>query len=148
MKRFLILFMILGLAFGSIAAAQAKKTPKRVERTLEGSYGAPFLYFVSTCAGSDGFGCVSIATGAGEGFLIAKVTDAHGQPVSVSVSAKTQNDQLGDEITFGRFCGETTSPISFDPGVELEFYVGVPDASCSPGTATTGTVSVTLSNLP
>lgn len=145
MKRLLSVFMVLGVLAGSAGAATADGEPARQGRTVVASYSGPFVYFASWCnPGSGGLGCVSIATGAGERFLIAKVTDTHGQPVSVRVAANTENDTLGDEITFGRFCGETTSHISFDPGAELEFYVGVPDESCAPGTATTGIVSVTL----
>ena len=145
MRRLLISFMILGLMAGSLATAHATKDPPGRVRTVEGSYDAPFVYFVSTCSQSGGMGCVSIATGPRETRLTAKVTDAHGQPVSVHVQANTQNDVLGDEITFGTFCGHTTEPISFRAGVELEFYVGVPDADCLPGIATTGTLSVSLS---
>ena len=42
MKRFLIVFMVLGLLAGTVVTADAKGTnPERVERTVEGSYGPP-----------------------------------------------------------------------------------------------------------
>lgn len=152
MKRFMVMFLILGLIAGSVVTAEAKKKkkPKRVERTVEGSYDLPPLVVAGTCAQSGAIGCVLIATGSEEAFLTAEVTDAHGQPVSVQVSANTDGE-IGDDVTFGTFCGETTEPIPFDPGSELHFWVGSlgPElAGCPPGIATTGTVTVTLSNLP
>jgi hypothetical protein len=153
-KRAAVLVMILSLVVGSVAVAEAakKKKPKRIERTVEGSYDAPPLVIAGTCAQSGAIGCVAIATGPGETFISkAKVTDAHGQPVVVSVSANTDGE-IGDDVSFGTFCGEVTEPMPIDPGVELHMWVGVvQDAvteACAPGLATTGTVSVTLSNLP
>ncbi len=155
MKRTLIIALVLGLVFGALTTAEAakkKKKPKKTERTVEGSYDAPPLVIAGTCAQSGAIGCVSIATGPGEAFITkAKVTDAHGQPVVVGVSANTDG-QIGDDVSFGEFCGELTEPMPIEPGVELHFWVGtiadIVGQACAPGLATTGTVSVTLSNLP
>ncbi len=38
MKRYVIVSMILGLVAGSVTTAEAKRTPRRVERTVEGNY--------------------------------------------------------------------------------------------------------------
>lgn len=155
MKRLFILFMALGLITGSVATAEAGRTrPKRVQRTVEGSYKTPVLPFDSDrCSQLDGQGCVAIRTGARESFFTAKATDAHGLPVLVQVWTSTDHDGIED-VHFGTFCGETTRPISFPPGTELHFWVGftysfAPYESCPGGTvATAGAVSVTLSNLP
>lgn len=154
MKRILVAVLVLGLAFGAVTTAEAKKKrkPKKVERTIEGGYDAPPLVIAGTCAQSGAIGCVSIATGPGEAFITAaKVTDAHGQPVVVAVSANTDGN-VGDDVSFGTFCGELTEPMAIDPGVELHFWVGViadiATTGCAPGLATTGTISVTLSTLP
>jgi hypothetical protein len=95
---------------------------------------------------------VTIATGANENYITAaKVTDAHGLPVAVSVSSNTDGE-IGDDVTFGTFCGEITEPIQIDPGAELHFWVGAATdigvSGCVPGAATTGTITATLSNLP
>ena len=157
MKRFLLMFMTLGLITGSVATAEATEGSERTERTVEGRYyGAQLLYEYRSCALSGGAGCVTVQTLAHEGSLTAKVTDAHGQPVIVRVvDASTPQDGLtGRSEVYGTFCGETTEPIRFEPGTTLEFWVGVGEwwpptwwivPSCQRGAATTGNVSVTLS---
>lgn len=158
MKRYLTLFMILGLIAGSVATAEAGQAGrKRVERTVDGSYNTQFVPYsglvTNPCAQAAAIGCVTIQTSAKEKFLTANVTDAHGQPVLVSVDSWDPYTETS--IEYGSFCGETEKPIRFRPGVELRFapgywdpYLPTPWASCPPGFGTTGTVSVTLSNLP
>lgn len=153
MKRISILFMVLGLVAGSVATAEAaKKTkqPTRVERTVEESYG-PFPAPVTGCNDLGGpFACAVIPTRTTEAFFTAKVTDAHGLPVFVEVSAASGNGAYN----VARFCGETTEPIRFHPGSDLFFYVGLPvwpsvqaAAACPANKIkTTGTISVTLSH--
>ena len=153
MKRFLIMFMVVGLVAGSVATAEAKgtKRPTRVERTVEGSYG-PYSSLVTGCNDPDGsLACFVVNTRSTEAFFTAKVTDAHGQPVFVHVS------NGGNGATF---CGETTRPVSFDPGSRLYFRtdpmtnfwsdsgLGVGPLDCPYRLKTTGTISVTLSNQP
>ena len=151
MKRVLISFLILGLLTGSVATAGAKKKtkPTRVERTVEGTYGA----LPSPVIGcNDPFGpwaCLVVKTRGTERFVTAKVTDTHGQPVFVQVIANG-----GREL--GVFCGETSKPIAFKPGSTLEFHLA---STKWPGDnayldcpanrlKTTGMISATLSNLP
>lgn len=157
MKRFLILFMILGLIAGSVATAEAEKGQKstRTERTVEGSYATQFVPFNVWCERHGGVGCVTIPTRKHEAFLTGKVVDAHGQPVLVQVWG-AGSDRPGDWIEYGSFCGETDEPIAFDRGVDVYLVVGywwltdlAPSLeTCRPMFGTTGTVSVTLSNLP
>jgi hypothetical protein len=158
MKRFLILFMILGLIAGSVATADAGQAGrKRAERTVEGSYATQFVPFsglvTAPCAESGAIGCVTVQTRAQEEYLTATVTDAHGQPVLVAVDS--WDPHTGAPTEYGTFCGETEEAIRFRPGVELRFapgywdpYLPTPWATCPPGFGTTGTISVTLSNLP
>ena len=156
MKRFLILFMIVGLVGGSVATAEAKKRQKstRTERTVEGSYATQFVPFNVYCYEHGGVGCVEIKTRKNEAFLTAKVVDAHGQPVLVQVWGWVDGPR--PQTYYGGFCGETDEPIAFDRGADVYLLVGgqthydlpTPGASCSPGFGTTGTISVTLSNLP
>jgi hypothetical protein len=155
MKRFLILLTALGLIAGSVATAEAKRGQKsRTERTVQGSYATQFVPFSLQCYQHGGVGCVEIVTRMDEAFLTAKVVDAHGQPVLASVWSWPDGHQPSDH--YGSFCGETDELIAFDRGVDIYVMVGgsthhdlpTPGASCSPGFGTTGTVSVTLSNLP
>ncbi len=148
MKRSLILLLALGLIAGSVASAEAKKRPRRVERTVEGSYGPlPALLETARCDDASGASaCVVVETRPTETFLTAKVTDAHGQPVYVEVD--------GDGIDGPtRFCGETRRPIRFEPGTTLHFrFEPIPYPWSTWGidcwTVSTGSITVTLSNLP
>ena len=156
MKRFLMLSMILGLIAGFVATAEAKngQKPTRTERTVEGSYATQFVPFNVYCYQQAGVGCVEIETRKDEAFLTAKAVDAHGQPVLVQVWGWGDEPQHSDD--YGSFCGETDEPIAFDRGADVYLVVGYdgsgdlgPSMSkCRPGIGTTGTVSVTLSNLP
>jgi hypothetical protein len=157
MKRFLIMFAVLGLVAASMATAEAKKPRKRVERTVEGTYDTQFVPFgglvTHTCAKKDAKGCVIIDTRANEAYFTARAVDAHGQPVLVTVTGWSPD--AGPGRTYGTFCGETEEPIAFDRGEKLRFSLGYWDqglptnwASCPPGFGTTGMISVTLSNVP
>lgn len=79
----MILLIVFGLLFGSIATASSKKKPKRTTRTVEGSYDTPVVGLVGFCPESDGVGCVSFSTRSRERFVTAKIVDAHGLPVFV-----------------------------------------------------------------
>lgn len=125
MKRFLIMFMVLGLIAGSVATAEAKRRqkPTRVERTVEGSYG-PYPSPVTGCNEPlDKYYCLAVETRSEESFFTAKVTDAHGQPVFVWVGGAGRGNSPAT------FCGETTEPIWFPAGAELHFYVADPAPS-------------------
>lgn len=151
MKRFLILFMVFGLIAGSVATADAGKRPMETQRTVKANYlGAQLVYEYRSCVHSGRLGCVIIPTRRSEGSLTARVTDAHGQPVAVSVV-----DARSDRV-YATFCGNTTQPIRFHPGNKLELWVGgkwlptwwppYPEApQCLPGMATKGTITVTFS---
>jgi hypothetical protein len=149
--------MVLELVAGSVATAEAAQVGrKRVERTVEGSYATQFVPPYIVCSRHGGVGCVTIETRKDEAFLTAKAVDAHGQPVLVQVWAASETDHEGYAIEYGSFCGETDEPIAFDRGVDVILVVGyfwITDlapslAKCRPMFGTTGTVSVTLSNLP
>ncbi len=156
MKRFLIMFMVLGLTAGSVATAEAKgKKAARVERTVEGNYAAVSEPFNECNAGRGSFACVVVDVRPTEAFFSAKVTDAHGQPVYVQVVTE-------GGMTVGTFCGETTRPVPFEhAGSRLEFLIepaphffshwGVGwlgPLDCPYRFKTSGSISATLSNLP
>lgn len=159
MRRFLIGMVVLGLMAGSAGIAEAKQRPARVERTVERNYG-PYPAPVTGCNSAlDYYACALITTRKTEAFFTAKVTDAHGQPVSVDVEpwcggyGTRYGTPCGEAV---RFCGETSKPVRFPPGAILAVYVGLPNGSLGgwPQTTcpaalvkTTGTISLTLSNL-
>ena len=154
MKRVLVGFIVVGLMMGAVASAEAKKRPSRVERVVTGRYESLLLPTRVGCSRTGGRGCVIVDTHSKESFFTASVTDSLGIPVFVQVWEDT--DGGGEEdVLRGTFCGETTEPISFPPGTELHFWVGfsysygAPYGNCPGGLiATTGSVEVSLSNLP
>ena len=153
MKRFSIIIMVLGLIAGSVSTAGARQGAKRVERTVEGNYGAVPEPFTG-CNGDRGsFACVIVDARRREAVFSATVTDAHGQPVFVQVVTEG-----GGRV--GTFCGETSEPLYFDPGSRLEFLIEpaphffsnwglgwVGPLDCPYRMKTSGSISVTLSNL-
>lgn len=152
MKRAIAVALALGLLGGALVGpAEAGKKPKKVTREAEGSYDLPPLVIAGTCSQTGAIGCVTFLTGPKEKFVTAKVTDQHGQPVAVSVSANTDG-QVGDDESYGDFCGETEEPIAVPPSTELHFWVGAATdigvSGCVPGAATSGTINVVFSNLP
>ena len=152
MKRFLMMFMILGLIAGSVAAAEAKKRPQRLERTVEASYTQQFLddpYCWQT-----GGSCIRIKPHKGEAFFTATAVDDHGQPVLVTAWGP-ETGQGSQRHYYGSFCGETDEPIAFMPGFDIDLRVDLPGGNGSPSVVadcpmfgTSGTISVTLSDLP
>ena len=159
MKRFVVVFLIVGLLAGSVATAEAKrkkakkKKASRVERTVEGHYG-PLPEPLTGCnADTNSLACMVVNADPTEAFLTAKVTDAHGQPVFVQV--------LDGRRPIAIFCGETTEPVSFAAGSSLEFRIeptpyffsnwGIDwlgPLDCPYRIQTSGSIRVTLSNLP
>ena len=154
MKRSITVLLVLGLIFSAFAVvpaqAKKKKKPVKVERTAQGTYAAPAT-LVGNCTQTDGVGCMTIASGTNESYITAKVTDQHGQPVSIAVDADLDGDGT-TETNYGSFCGETTEPIQIDAGAAIVFWVGRADVAavdgCAPGIATQGTLDVTFSNMP
>ena len=158
MKRFVVVFLIVGLLAGSVATAEAKrkkakKKASRVERTVEGHYG-PLPEPLTGCnADTNSLACMVVDAHPTEAFFTAKVTDAHDQPVFVQV--------LDGHRPIGIFCGETTRPVSFAAGSSLEFRIEptpyfftnwgeewLGPLDCLYRIQTSGSISVTLSNLP
>ena len=152
MRKALAVAIAIGLLAGSMALpAEGKRKPRKVTRKAQGTYQAPATV-VGNCTQTDGIGCMTIATGPKEAYLTAKVTDAHGLPVLISVGADLDGDAT-TETDYGSFCGETTEPIKIDPGAAIVFWVApftaAPDlVGCQPGFATQGTLDVVFSNLP
>lgn len=155
MKRSLVLMMIVGMIFGSIATAEAakKKKPKKVERTVEVAYQTPspgisgLLGACMAVLGVDGTACIDVPIGGDEAFVSVSVTDATGRPTNFDLAQDSDAGRPGFEI-FASGCGETTEPIAVTPGLAVRVSVTAIGGPDCPGVATTGTISATFSNLP
>lgn len=153
MKRTLILMMVIGLIFGSIATAEAGKrkkkppAPVKVERVVDFAYQCPCagLFQLGGLTGGDpNLGGGIFGPGAGEVYLTAVATDTAGQPIAVDINQDVDGDGLNDSV--GTFCGETTEPMPINEGLEIRVFIG--DPSICAGPATMGSIKFTLSNLP
>lgn len=147
MKRVLAAVLVLGLAFGAMATAEAgkKKKPKRIERTETAHYAAPAAFYLN--ANGENIGGVEIPTGPDDLFMTLELQDATGLPAS----AGWGQDDNGDgqvEVTF--ICGGIEEPVSILPGVPVTVFIfpGPCLEPMGPGFATTGDVVATFSNLP
>ena len=155
MKRSLVMFMVIGLIFGSIATAEAgkKRKPKKVERTVELAYQTPspgMSGVFGACMavlGVDGTACIDVPISGSEAFVSVSVTDATGQPTNFDLAQDSDSAQPGFEI-FASGCGETSEAIPVTPGLPVRVSVSALGGPDCPGAATTGSVSATFSNLP
>jgi hypothetical protein len=141
-KRVLVLLVCAVLVGTTSGAADAGKS-RRVERTVQGSYGA-LPTPVTGCNSALGpWACMIVSTRRGEAFFTATVADNHGQPVAADVYS-------GGRL-LGSFCGSTTEAFAVTPGATLEIDIAqgrgsLRLAECPYAVKTTGTITVTLSN--
>ncbi|HVE98006.1 MAG TPA: hypothetical protein VNA12_02375 [Mycobacteriales bacterium] len=146
MNRILVAVLSLGLIVASGATADAKRRPTRVERVVEGRYEA-YPAPVTGCNEPLGnFACLIVETRANETYFTAKVTDTHGQPVFFEVRSEQDDSYM-------HFCGETSEPIAIAPRTRLHVFValngwGIAGGCMHGRVKTTGTIRVTLANLP
>lgn len=163
MRRTLILVLVMGLILGSFASAEAgkkkkKKKPKapvRVERVVEVSYDHPGIGIAGPVSGGYPVnfpeGSSEVPTAAEELYMKIEVTDQSGQAVAGFIS---QGDLDGNGINddgYASFCGahEEFVPVEAPgtPIIGIYAYNGTcPDGT--PSIMTTGTIKVTLSNMP
>lgn len=160
MKKAIVVAVSVGLLAGALvgpADAKKKKKVVRVERTVEVEYQAPGAG-VATPGPSGGVcpfadpttqECIEIPLQVGELYVKVAIQDAAGQKVIGYIS---QGDTTGDGISdfYGTFCGAHPEPIelqSTSAPVRINFYNGA-NANCAPSIVTTGTITVTFSNLP
>jgi hypothetical protein len=158
MKKAILLALILGLVAGSMAApATAKKKKKRVERVVEITYTGTGVG-VSTPAASGGIcpatspentgTCIEVPITLQEKYVKVEIQDASGLKAPGYISqGDTDGDGIGD--LYGEFCGAHEAPIPLvnSNPVRVSFYTGT-CGGATPGTTTSGTIIVTLSNMP
>lgn len=160
MKRTITLLLVLGLLVGAtmgVAEAKKKKKVKRVERTAELTYQCPCG--PSTPAGSQGvwagpdgsrLGGGPVPSGVDDKFVKVEVADQSGGDVYVELAQDTDGD-LQSETEIGSVCSSTDEALAVpSPGTDVTIYVyeGTCGTDGGPAVATTGTVTLTFSNLP
>lgn len=147
MKRIIVLALTAGLIVGGLSTADAKKKkkPKRVERTMEYTYDQPSI-------GSPGVTGVTlnpaIATGPDDLYVMVEQTDAVSPSPSVRFSWDTDGDGTND--TGITICGgKTDEPVALPGSVELGVFTYIlPGPDCPTGFSTTGSITLTFSNMP
>lgn len=153
MKKFLVLAVVLGLVAGSLGApAMAKKKKKgaKVERVAEATYDNPAIGIGGVVSSGSAGGSAEFPLMPGETFFSLDVTDASGTAVYASLSQDTDPSTPSWEI-FAGVCGKTTEPIEVAPDLPVRVTItagpGRQVPTCA-GVASSGTIKVTLSNLP
>jgi hypothetical protein len=145
MKKFLTLFLVLGLVAGAMSMPAHAKSKKKVKKPVveTATYSAP-----AAGASDAGGGCLGAAgdcvTFAGPtGNVSIEIDDAAGGPVAASVSWDSDGDGIDDQ-NFS-ICGKTDKPLSVPVGVKLDVFAwAAPSSVCPTGHATTGTVKATF----
>ena len=155
MRRTMTTLLILGLLIGAFglpaeAAKRKKKKPTRVERTEESGYQVPAIGLagIGYCSGGPGVGCALFPVQRNEKFAHVEIQDASGTEVFAQMNQDLDGDGFVD--TSVPFCGSTDEPLAIEPGGTIEIWVWTGpslDLSCT-GVATTGSMTVTFSNLP
>jgi len=149
MKRTLILVLVFGLVFGAFATAEAakkkkkKRAPKPHVRVVEGTYDnpAPGIGGIVTLNGAGG--TLDVPTGANEYYMSIEIIDDSGQQTYFGIAEE-------NTIIAGG-CGKTETPMEITPGAAYNITVTMgpgAEAPTCPGFATTGTIKVTLSQVP
>lgn len=149
MRRMFVLLLVMGLVVGGLTTAEAakkkKKKPKRVERVVEYRYESPSV-------GATGAGGVTLnpglSTGPDEIYLSLEQTDDVSPVPNVRFSWDTDGD--GQNDTGVNICGgKTEEPVELPGGIELGVFTYPSGGAACPGTFnTTGTLKITLSNMP
>jgi hypothetical protein len=155
MKKTIVTLVTVGLVAGAFAlpadAKKKKKKPVRVERVATGTYQAPQLVIIGTCAQTDAIGCVTFMAAPTEKYLKVTITDAAGLPVSASISQDQVPDTgvATDDFTVATVCGAMEEAVEFDPSYELHVWIdNTPNPNCPGAVATQGTVEIAFSNMP
>lgn len=158
MKKVIAIALSVGMLAGaySLPAEAKKKKKKRIERVVEITYTHPGIG-AATPAGGTGYpanfpeGSSEIPLGPDDLFMKVEVVDDSGQAVSGFIS---QGDIDGNGVNddgYGTFCGAHAEPIPVaSPGapiIGIYAHSGV-CADGTPSIMTSGTIKVTLSNMP
>ncbi|HWL66155.1 MAG TPA: hypothetical protein VNP73_09300 [Actinomycetota bacterium] len=164
MKKTLAVALMIGLIAASFAVpAEAGKKKKkkapapapvaRVERVVELTYEHPSLAVAPVGGFPTNFpeGGTEIPLGPDDLFIKVEVTDASGQKVSGFIG---QGDIDGNGVNddgYGQFCGAHPAPIQVAAPGQTIIGIYLANGVCedaTPSIMTTGSIKVTLSNMP
>lgn len=151
MRRILVVLMVgVVLMGGSLVSGANAKKPKKVERTESmtydlGRYGGAHTFPVSQCT-SPRIGCTEFTSGPKEKYASFEIKDQTGLAVLGQVDINGETTHL--------FCRNTELPLKIEPNAEITVWAQAhefaPIYACGAGggSPTTGTVTVTFSNVP
>lgn len=145
MKRFLILFLILGLTVGSIATAEAGKKKKKAPKpyTMTATYDQPAI---GTAGGGISFGAPAFASSSTNVFLSVKIEDAASPTPYGDFSWDTDGDGVND--TGVTVCGTEANDLQVPANMEISAFMwALPSPFCA-GFSTSGTITATFSATP
>jgi hypothetical protein len=143
MKRFLVLFLILGLTVGSIATAEAgkkKKAPKPY--TMTGTYDSPAIGTAGAGAGTP-IGFTSSATNI---FMSVEIADDTSPTPYGDFSWDTNGDGIND--TGVTVCGTEAKDLQVPPNTQISAFMWALPSPFCPGFSTSGTITATFSATP
>lgn len=138
--------LILG---ASIVPADAKKKPKRTERTAEATY---YGAAIGVCYAPEHIGCTRFETTPKDKYLSIEIADT----LQTTVYARVFQDLDGSGPTteVASICGRSEEPIPITPGATVVIFIwgallqGEPGPVDCPGAVSSGTIKMAFSNLP
>lgn len=142
-------FVLTTLLAPPALAKKKKKGKKRTERVEVIDYSHPTGLGVAGAGGcAPALGCESLPVGSEEVYISVEIADTAGQDVYAEIWQDIDGDDMIDQAT--GVCGATAGFVPITPGVPVSIPIfegpGI-DPPCT-GVATTGTLTVTFSNLP
>lgn len=139
------------LAIGLAAVALPARAEDKVTRTEAVTYADPAIGTAGIGICLQGDSCVFVEPEEGERYVSIEITDNLGLPVYASFIQDTTGDGswLSTDDYTVHFCGKTPTPLAIVAKTVSVWVWATPGVlpACA-GTASSGTVKVTFSNLP
>ncbi len=152
MRRVLVLVLV-GILVGAVAgSAEAGKKKRKTTREAEGRYEASLgtnpgvsPFWVGSPIGN--ITAVDFPTGAGERYISVRIDDDNSNLTAGTIGADLDGTPQTLE-TIANFCDETEKPVEIPATSPMRIVTKSRDCDGQPGLATSGTITVTFSNLP
>ena len=144
MKRFLVLFLILGLTVGSIATAEAakkKKAPKPY--TMTGTYDNPAI---GTAGAGISLGAPGFTSSSTNVFMTVTIEDSSSPMPYGDFSWDTDGDGTND--TGVVVCGTEAKDLQVPANTTITAFMWALPSPFCPGFSTSGTITATFSATP
>ena len=144
MKRFLVLFLILGLTVGSIATAEAGKKKKKEPKpyTMTGTYSNPAIGTAGAGVGTP----VGFTSSATNTFMSVEIADDASPTPYGDFSWDTDGDGISD--TGVTVCGTEAKDLQVPPNTQINAFMWALPSPFCPGFSTSGTIKATFSATP